>query len=90
MRRQTSTAWFSWLRGAGCWLVAITWRDGSPRIAAAPGAAGVAGEAAASGQPLVIRLGVQAALADGQQAEGERVAVQVGADVRGVHDRRSR
>src|SRR5919198_2486405 len=55
-------------------------------LALAPGVQGVVDEAAAFEEPLVVGLGVEAALADGQQPRPQRVAVEVAGDVGGVDD----
>jgi hypothetical protein len=68
--------WSSWHGGGG--------------LALAPGVEGVIDEAAAFEEPLVVGLGGEAALADGQQARAERVAVEVARNVGGVDDAASR
>jgi hypothetical protein len=55
-------------------------------VPAAPGVQRVVDEAAALQQPLVVGLRVQAALTDRQQPRPERIAVEIGGDVGGVHD----
>src|SRR5919198_1895207 len=55
-------------------------------LALAPGVQGVVDEAAAFEEPLVVGLGVEAALADGQEAGAERVAVELAGDVGGGVD----